>query len=254
MNIQSSTLVVIATYNEIENLPRLADEVFQHAPQTHVLVIDDGSPDGTGQWCDERAAHDGRFHVVHRAGKLGLGTATVAGLRYAIEHGFDYALVMDADFSHPPRYISALLDGMACDAGGDGADVMVGSRYAAGGRIEGWPWYRHWMSRGVNLVRPLDAGAEDARLQRRLPLLPHRTTAADRPVAASVARLFLCRGTAVDVEAIRRPHRRDADRVRRPAARQDQDQRPRGGRGAVDLVPFGNPESLGPLNRCLAAS
>jgi dolichol-phosphate mannosyltransferase len=151
MNIQSNTLVVIATYNEIENLPRLTDEVFQHAPQTHVLVIDDGSPDGTGQWCDERAAHDGRFHVVHRAGKLGLGTATVAGLRYAIEHGFDYALVMDADFSHPPRYIPALLAGMARDAGGDGADVMVGSRYAAGGRIEGWPWYRHWMSRGVNL-------------------------------------------------------------------------------------------------------
>ncbi len=150
MNTEPRTLVVIATYNEIDNLPRLTDEVFQHAPQSHVLVIDDGSPDGTGQWCDERAEQDDRFHVIHRAGKLGLGTATVAGLRYAIEHGFDYALVMDADFSHPPRYIPSLLAGMARDAHGDGADVMVGSRYVPGGRIEGWPWYRHWMSRGVN--------------------------------------------------------------------------------------------------------
>ncbi|MCL4202611.1 MAG: polyprenol monophosphomannose synthase [Pirellulaceae bacterium] len=150
MNTEPRTLVVIATYNEIDNLPRLTDEVLQHAPQSHVLVIDDGSPDGTGQWCDERAAQDDRFHVIHRASKLGLGTATVAGLRYAIEHGFDYALVMDADFSHPPRYIPSLLAGMARDARGDGADVMVGSRYVPGGRIEGWPWYRHWMSRGVN--------------------------------------------------------------------------------------------------------
>jgi dolichol-phosphate mannosyltransferase len=150
MTIQPSTLIVVATYNEAENLPQLTEEVFQHAPHAQMLVIDDNSPDGTGKWCDQRAEQDPRFHVIHREGKLGLGTATVAGLRYAIEHEFQYVLVMDADFSHPPRCIPALLAGMARGDGEDGADVMVGSRYVSGGRIEGWPWYRHWMSWGVN--------------------------------------------------------------------------------------------------------
>ncbi len=151
MNSQPRTLVVIATYNEIENLPRLTDEVFRFAPHAEILVVDDNSPDGTGQWCDDRVAEDRRFHVLHRSGKLGLGTATVAGMHYAMEHQFDLVLVMDADFSHPPRSIPALLAGMALDDRDEGADVMIGSRYVAGGGIEGWPLHRRWMSRAVNM-------------------------------------------------------------------------------------------------------
>src|SRR5260370_1276245 len=103
------TLVTVATYNELENLPRLVAEIFRHAPPADLLVIDDNSPDGTGRWCDEEAARDPRLHVLHRAGKLGLGTATIAGMQYAIAHGYDYVVNLDADFSHPPRDIPALL-------------------------------------------------------------------------------------------------------------------------------------------------
>jgi dolichol-phosphate mannosyltransferase len=150
MNTQPSTLVIIATYNEMENLPRLTDEVFRYAPHAQLLVVDDHSPDGTGRWCDGRAAQDERFHVIHRSGKLGLGTATAAGMQHAIDRGFEYAVVMDADFSHPPDTIPALLAGMIGEGQGKTVDVMVGSRYVPGAVVRGWPWYRRWMSRVVN--------------------------------------------------------------------------------------------------------
>jgi len=150
MNRDSSTLVVIATYNEIENLPRLTDEVFRHASDVDVLVVDDNSPDGTGDWCDERAATDRRIHVIHRPGKLGLGSATITGLRYAIEHAYAYVLVMDADFSHHPRYIPALRARMNPDDGESAADVVIGSRYVKGGGVEGWPFGRRLASRAIN--------------------------------------------------------------------------------------------------------
>ncbi len=105
-------LVMTATYNEIDNLPQLVAEVFRYAPNVDFLVIDDNSPDGTGQWCDSQAAADRRVHCVHRSGKLGLGTAIIAGMKYAIEHNYDYVLNMDADFSHHPRYLPAMLAGM----------------------------------------------------------------------------------------------------------------------------------------------
>ena len=144
------TLVTVATYNEMENLPRLVDEVFQVAPQVDLLVIDDDSPDGTGQWCERKEAEDPRVHCLHRQGKLGLGAATVAGMRYAIEQGYKYVLNMDADFSHPPRYLPDLLSGME-PQDGPAVDVMIGSRYVPGGGTEGWPLKRRLMSRGVNL-------------------------------------------------------------------------------------------------------
>ncbi len=150
MSTAPRTLVTIATYNEIENLPRLVDEIFQYVPDVDILVIDDNSPDGTGRWCDQRAVDDRRVRCLHRSGKLGLGTATVAAMRYAIEHGYDYVLNVDADFSHPPRYLPDLLAGMQPDHGPP-VDMMIGSRYVAGGGIEGWPLHRHLMSRGVNL-------------------------------------------------------------------------------------------------------
>jgi dolichol-phosphate mannosyltransferase len=144
------TLVMTATYNEIENLPGLVEEVFRFAPEVDLLVIDDNSPDGTGAWCDRQAAGDPRLHCLHREGKLGLGTAIVAGMRYAIERGYKYVLNMDADFSHHPRYLPAMIAGME-PPGGEPVDVVIGSRYVPGGGVEGWPLKRHLMSRGVNL-------------------------------------------------------------------------------------------------------
>jgi len=138
------TLVTIATYNEIENLPLLVDAIWEVAPQVDILVIDDNSPDGTGSWCEERAKTEPRLHTLHRKGKLGLGTAIIAGMKYALDHSYDLVLNMDADFSHHPRYIPALLAGM------DEADVTIGSRYVPGGGVKDWPLKRRLMSWGVN--------------------------------------------------------------------------------------------------------
>ena len=151
MSEKPTTLIVIATYNEMENLPRLTEEITRYAPEADILVIDDNSPDGTGAWCDQRAASDERFHVIHREGKLGLGTATIAGLQYALEKDYAYALVMDADFSHHPRYLPDLLAPMETEAdGASPVDVVIGSRYTRGGGVEGWPLTRRWMSRLIN--------------------------------------------------------------------------------------------------------
>ena len=143
------TLVAVATYNEIENLPALVEEIFAYAPDVSLLVIDDNSPDGTGRWCENKAATDQRIDCLHRSGKLGLGSATVAGLRYALEKNFDFVITMDADFSHHPRYLPQLRTGIESNDGRQ-LDVMIGSRYTPDGGIEGWPLYRRWMSLAVN--------------------------------------------------------------------------------------------------------
>jgi dolichol-phosphate mannosyltransferase len=144
------TLVMTATYNEIENLPRLVDEVLATAPQVDFLVVDDNSPDGTGRWCDERAPLEPRLRCLNRTGKLGLGTAIVAGMKYAIERGYRHVLNMDADFSHHPRYLPAMIGGMD-PTGGPPLDVMIGSRYVPGGGTANWPLRRRLMSRAVNV-------------------------------------------------------------------------------------------------------
>jgi dolichol-phosphate mannosyltransferase len=142
-------LVTIATYNERPNLASLIEAIHAKVPQADILVIDDNSPDGTGQLADELAAIDSRIHVLHRPGKLGLGTATLAGIRYALENNYDILLNLDADFSHHPRYIPDLLRGMRA-----GKDIMIGSRYVPGGGTRHWPWLRQFLSRAVNrLVR-----------------------------------------------------------------------------------------------------
>ena len=102
------TLVGLATYNEIDNLPSLVVEVERELPEADVLVVDDSSPDGTGRWCDERARRDARFRVLHRDRKRGLGTATRRAMQHAIDAGYDRLITMDADFSHPPRYLPVL--------------------------------------------------------------------------------------------------------------------------------------------------
>ena len=141
-------LVTLATYNERDNLAKLVEEIHHFVPHADVLVIDDNSPDGTGRLADALAAADGRVQVLHRPAKLGLGTATLAAMNYAIRHGYDYMQNMDADFSHPPRFLPGILKGMA------DRDVMIGSRYARGGGTENWPLTRLALSRGVNtLVR-----------------------------------------------------------------------------------------------------
>jgi dolichol-phosphate mannosyltransferase len=144
------TLVTVATYNEMENLPALVEEILRVVPEVDILVIDDNSPDGTGQWCDRKAGQHGRIRCLHREGKLGLGTAIIAGMQYAIEHGYRYVLNMDADFSHQPHYLPDFLSGMEPE-GDPPVDVMIGSRYIPGGGVEGWSLRRHMMSRGVNL-------------------------------------------------------------------------------------------------------
>jgi dolichol-phosphate mannosyltransferase len=143
------TLVTVATYNEIENLPKLVDEIFAFVPEVDILVIDDNSPDGTGRWCDEKGAREPRLACLHREGKLGLGTATVAGMKWALEHGYKQVLNMDADFSHHPRYLPQIIAGMD-PQDGPPVDVMIGSRYVPGGGVEGWPLKRRLMSAGVN--------------------------------------------------------------------------------------------------------
>lgn len=140
----SRILVTLCTYNERENIERLIPQIHQHLPQADVLVIDDASPDGTGNLVDALAQEDSRIHVLHRPGKLGLGTAILAGFRFGIDKEYDFLINMDADFSHHPRYLPALLEGM------QEADVAIGSRYVGNGGIEGWGWLRHAMSRGIN--------------------------------------------------------------------------------------------------------
>ena len=131
----------------------LVETIRQFAPHASILVIDDNSPDGTGEVADELKATLPEIHVIHRAGKLGLGTAVVAGMKFAIEHGFDQFLNMDADFSHPPRFIPAILAGMAEH------DVMIGSRYVPGGGVEGeFNLKRKFMSTGINLYSKLLLG------------------------------------------------------------------------------------------------
>ncbi len=144
------TLISVATYNEMDNLPSLVEAIFEHTPQVELLVVDDNSPDGTGRWCDEHATGEPRMHCLHRAGKLGLGTATLAGLQYAIDGDYDYVINMDADFSHHPKYLPDLLAGMQPDQGPP-RDVMIGSRYTPGGGVQGWPLRRRVMSRCVNM-------------------------------------------------------------------------------------------------------
>jgi dolichol-phosphate mannosyltransferase len=139
-------LVALATYNEIENLPRLVDEILLVLPAADVLVVDDNSPDGSGRWCDRQAAVEPRLRCVHRLAKLGLGSATVAAIRRALDENYDVIVTLDADGSHDPRYLGDLVRAT------ERTDVAIGSRYCEQGAIEGWPIVRRILSRSLNSV------------------------------------------------------------------------------------------------------
>lgn len=134
--------VIIPTYNEAQNIAWIVGRVRNSVPQATVLIVDDASPDGTGDIADELAAGDIAVRVLHRAGKEGLGAAYRAGMRWALERGHDIVVEMDADGSHRPEELPRLLDALST------ADVIVGSRWVPGGGVIGWPLWRKFISRG----------------------------------------------------------------------------------------------------------
>jgi dolichol-phosphate mannosyltransferase len=147
------TLIVVPTFNEVENIAELVAAVRGRLPDAHVLVVDDASPDGTATIVRRLAAADAGVHVLERPGKLGLGSAYVAGFSWGLERGYQRFFEMDADFSHDPAALPAFM--AALD---DGADVVVGSRNVAGGGVRGWGPLRHALSKGGSLYSRLVLG------------------------------------------------------------------------------------------------
>ena len=139
-------LIVVPTYNERENVREAAERLLAALPGADVLFVDDNSPDGTGDLLDQLAAAEPRIHVIHRAGKLGLGTAYIEGFRWGLARDYAYLLEMDADGSHDPKYLPQMLA-----LAEDGADVVVGSRYVPGGGTQNWGFGRKLISRGGSL-------------------------------------------------------------------------------------------------------
>lgn len=141
-------LVIIPTYNEKDNIRRIIDAVFSLQQGFHILIVDDGSPDGTGDIVRElQSQHPGELFLEERSGKLGLGTAYIHGFKWALQRQYQYITEMDADFSHNPKDLIRLHHACAQEA----ADVAVGSRYVSGGKTENWPWDRALLSYGASI-------------------------------------------------------------------------------------------------------
>jgi dolichol-phosphate mannosyltransferase len=151
-NPELRVLVIVPTYNERENVPLILTRLLASVPSAHVLVVDDGSPDGTGEVADKLATDDERISVLHRTSKQGLGAAYVAGFRWGLDAGFDVLVEMDADGSHAPEQLPRLLAALAT------ADVVLGSRWVPGGEVVNWPLSRLVLSRGGNLYTRLALG------------------------------------------------------------------------------------------------
>lgn len=153
--VESAGVVIIPTYNEIDNLPGIVTKVLSSRPDVDVLVVDDGSPDGTGHLADRLASAEPRLHVMHRSEKKGLGAAYLAGFDWALLRNYRVIIEMDADGSHDPCYLSDLFAAI-----GAGADVAIGSRYVDGGRVVNWPFRRRLISRVANRYATWMLGAE----------------------------------------------------------------------------------------------
>ena len=144
-----TTLVLVPTYNEAENIAAIVDRLRFSVPEVHILVVDDASPDGTGALADSIAARDASVHVLHRTQKTGLGAAYLDGFGWGLSRGYTQLVQLDADGSHLPEQLARLL------AAADTADVVMGSRWVPGGAIENWPWHRRALSRGGSLYSRL---------------------------------------------------------------------------------------------------
>lgn len=145
-------VVVVPTYNERDNIEIITGRVRSAVPDADLLVVDDNSPDGTGDIADKLAGEDSHIHVMHRAGKAGLGAAYIAGFRWALDHGYGAVVEMDADGSHRPEELPRLLTALA------DADLVLGSRYVPGGTVLNWPRSREVLSRGGNMYARLMLG------------------------------------------------------------------------------------------------
>jgi glycosyltransferase involved in cell wall biosynthesis len=149
----TAALVILPTYNEFDSLPGVLARLRRNVPQAHILVVDDASPDGTGQVADAAAQADANIHVLHRDSKDGLGRAYLAGFRWGLAGGFDPLVEMDADGSHRPEDLPGLLDAIAA-----GADLAIGSRWVPGGQVINWPRRRKALSRSGNIYAGLMLG------------------------------------------------------------------------------------------------
>ncbi len=145
-------LVIVPTYNESRNLPRIVPEILAQDPRLEVLVVDDNSPDGTGALADDMAGRNPRIHVIHRAAKEGLGRAYLAGFSWALERPFEYVFEMDADFSHDPKFLPRFLDAI------EHADLVIGSRYKTGVNVINWPMSRLLLSYFANVYARVVTG------------------------------------------------------------------------------------------------
>jgi dolichol-phosphate mannosyltransferase len=146
------TLIIIPTYNEVDNLRPLLERIFAQVPESDILVVDDNSADGTGKLADEIQTEKPQVHVLHRSSKLGLGTAYIVGFKYALTHGYDMVFEMDADFSHDPRYLPAFFQAI------EQADLVIGSRYVQGGNTPSWSPLRRLISSSGNIFARLLLG------------------------------------------------------------------------------------------------
>jgi dolichol-phosphate mannosyltransferase len=149
-----NVLVIMPTFNEAGNIERATSELFRFNPDVSLLVVDDGSPDGTGELAEQLAAKDKRISVLHRKDKQGLGAAYIAGFNYAFGLGFDFVVEMDADGSHRAEDLPKLL--AICQDN----DLVIGSRYVRGGKTQNWPLHRQWLSRGGNIYARIMLGSK----------------------------------------------------------------------------------------------
>jgi dolichol-phosphate mannosyltransferase len=149
---EKKALIIFPTYNEKENIERITGAVLAQDERIHVLIVDDNSPDGTGQIADRMAANNPRINVLHREKKSGLGTAYIHGFKWAIAHNFDYIFEMDADFSHSPDYLPDFLEAI------EGHDVVLGSRYISGVNVVNWPMSRLLLSYYANAYSRIVTG------------------------------------------------------------------------------------------------
>jgi dolichol-phosphate mannosyltransferase len=148
--LSTRTLVIVPTYNELENLPTVISQLFGNAPEVNLLIIDDGSPDGTGDLVDEMAARDPRIFAMHRPSKLGLGSAYTQGFGWGLERGYDILVEMDADGSHPAQTLPVILRSMGAEPTPGSPALVIGSRWVDGGSVVNWPKSREILSRGAN--------------------------------------------------------------------------------------------------------